>query len=149
MYQVETQFRKTALGQAYFADNVPGDLLTRAPVRMAELFYWLQEPLLYKGGFPCSSPQEGQSMRYFKLSLLVREQRYCKGSSLNLQMGPCSLLLRIDWGSKWGACLAKALFNLFMHYIFISENLLPVESPMLSFLLTSAMRFTKWSDNMW
>ena len=67
IYQVESQFRKTALGKAYFADNIPGDLLRKAPVRMAELFYSLyckevvrlQEPLLYKGGYLVAARKKG------------------------------------------------------------------------------------------
>lgn len=59
LFQLEQQFRRTAKNKAFFADNIPGELLAIAPRRMAEIFYPLickeivhvREPIIHKGGF--------------------------------------------------------------------------------------------------
>lgn len=35
LFQIECQFRKTSIGRSFFADGVPGDLLKKAPAKMA------------------------------------------------------------------------------------------------------------------
>ena len=59
LFQLEQQFRRTAKNKAFFADNIPGELLAIAPRRLAEMFYPLickeivhvREPIIHKGGF--------------------------------------------------------------------------------------------------
>ena len=58
LQDLESAFRRTAVGKAYFDDDVPGDILARAPAVLAKAFFPLvfkqvalqNEALLYKGG---------------------------------------------------------------------------------------------------
>lgn len=65
--QVEAQFRRTAAGKAYFADQIPGDLLAKVPQRLAELYYtvfckeaiFVQEAMIHKGGYLAAAHKKG------------------------------------------------------------------------------------------
>ena len=65
--QIEAQFRRTATGKAYFADQIPGDLLAKAPQQLAGLYYtffckevlFVKEAMIHKGGYLAAAHKKG------------------------------------------------------------------------------------------
>ena len=66
LLEIERRFRRNSQGRSYFVDNLPGELLAKAPA-MAKIFFsgickeiiFQKEPLLHKGGFLVPAYKKG------------------------------------------------------------------------------------------
>ena len=67
LFEIERRLRRNSQGRSYFVDNLPGELLAKAPAAMAKIFFsgickeiiFQKEPLLHKGGFLVPAYKKG------------------------------------------------------------------------------------------